>query len=325
MKLLIIRFSSFGDIVQAMGVVDDLTNENIEVHWVTRKDFVSLVSLNSNVKKIWGLDRNKGWRELYRLGLSLSKEKYDIVYDAHSSIRSTFLRFMLSFRSRIICRSKQRGRRILLFYLGINTFPRPFRGMLSYRRPLQKIIPIGDRGIPQKWHFEKRLERKIYEDKIVLCPGAAWKMKRWPLSHWKELLKELVEFKFVLLGGEKDTFCEDLKLIDSSRITNMAGKLSLIQSCQLVSLAPMVIAADTGIIHVADILGVQGISLIGPTAFGFPSSQSIFVLEKELSCRPCSKDGRGRCSQKTWQKCMVDISPKQVAFQVRKMLQESGL
>ena len=321
MKLLIIRFSSFGDIIQAMDVVDDLAKENIEIHWVTRKEFSPLISLNTNIKKIWGLERQKGWKELYRLGCLLRKERYDIIYDAHASIRSYFLRLMLGrLGLSIIRRSKQRWRRILLFYLGINTFPRPFRGMSSYRKPLQKIFSIRDKGMPQKWCFEKKLNQEMYRDKIILCPGATWKMKRWPLCNWRELLKELGEFKFILLGGAEDFFCEDLASIDRSRITNMAGKLSLVESCELVSLAPMVIAADTGLIHVADILGVRGISLMGPTAFGFPSGKNIVVLEKELSCRPCSKDGRGKCSQSVWQKCMVEISPKEVAFKTREML-----
>ena len=144
MKLLIVRFSSFGDIVQAMSVVDDLAKEGVKIHWATRKEFVPLVSLNANVGKVWGLDRDRGLSGLYRLGLSLRREKYDVVYDAHSSLRSGVLCIFLGvLGSKIIRRSKQRGQRILLFYFGINTFSRPFRGMSSYRKPLQKFFISG--------------------------------------------------------------------------------------------------------------------------------------------------------------------------------------
>ena len=306
-----------------MSVVDELAEKGIKIHWVTRKDFSPLVSLNTNIEKIWELDRKKGWRELCRLGLILREKKYDIVYDAHSNLRSSFLRLILGiYGARIIRRSKQRWRRVLLFYFGINTFPKPFRGMLSYRKPLQKVCSIKDKILPQRWIFKEVLDRKIGENEIVLCPGAAWKMKRWPSYHWKELIKELRNFKFIILGGEEDFFCEDLVAVDRTRVVNMAGKLSLIQSCELISRAPMVIGADTGLIHVADILGIQGISLMGPTAFGFPSGESIVVLEKKLSCRPCSKDGRGKCSQQIWQRCMIEISPQEVALKVREMLKK---
>ena len=325
MKLLILRFSSFGDIVQAMSVVDALSKEDVEIHWATRKEFVSLVSLNGNIRKVWGLAREEGWFGLCRLGLALRKQKYDIVYDAHSSLRSSFLRFVLGiFGSRVIRRSKQRMRRVLLFGFGINTFPRPFKGMLSYGKPLKKMFSMGEEVVCQKWCFPEKLPLAVAPESVVLCPGAAWEMKRWPLSHWMELIGELRKFKFIVVGGAKDSFCEDLADVDRSRVVNVAGKLTLVESCQLISQARLVIAADTGLIHVADLLGVPGISLIGPTAFGFPSGRSVVVLEKDLPCRPCSKDGRGRCSQEIWQKCMVDISPQEVASKAREMLQKSG-
>ena len=149
-------------------------------------------------------------------------------------------------------------------------------------------------------------------------------MKRWPVSHWKELIKRLDGFKIMLLGGASDSFCDELATVDPARVTNTAGKLSLVESCQLISRARLVIAADTGLIHVADILGVPGIMLMGPTAFGFPSGESIKVMETVLDCRPCTKDGRGRCSQNVWQKCMVDIAPEQVADVAKNMLHSSS-
>ena len=322
MKLLIIRFSSFGDIVQAMGIVDALAKEGAEVHWATRKEFVPLVSLNANVKKVWGLNRQEGYRGLLRLGAMLKKEEYSIVYDAHSSIRSLALCKMLgSVGTQIIRRSKQRWRRFLLFYLRKNTFPHPYKGIYSYREPLLKIFPSIDKIKPQKWNFPESSNYPMHGDEIILCPGAAWEMKKWPLSHWKELIRQLGDIKLILLGGAKDFFCEDLRTIDPDRVVNMAGKLSLEESCHLISRAPLVIAADTGLIHVADVLGVPGIVLMGPTAFGFPSGKSVTVMEKELSCRPCTKDGRGRCSQIVWQKCMVEINPQQVADMAKNMLQ----
>jgi heptosyltransferase-2 len=92
----------------------------------------------------------------------------------------------------------------------------------------------------------------------------------------------------------------------------MAGKLSLMESMGIVKKSNLVISADTGIIHVADLIGTPGISLIGPTAFGFPTGAHIKTLEVDLPCRPCTKDGRGNCSQKVYQKCMVDITPEMV-------------
>ena len=80
------------------------------------------------------------------------------------------------------------------------------------------------------------------------------------------------------------------------------------------------ISADTGALHIADLFGRQAIALMGPTAFGLVARPTSVVLSVPLDCRPCSKDGRGRCSQKIYQRCMVEITPAQVGSQVERFL-----
>ena len=169
----------------------------------------------------------------------------------------------------------------------------------------------------QRWDFdlkipkERRNDLEIFADKIVLAPSAAWEMKRWPLGHWIELVDRWPEGEFVLLGGKNDGFCGEIAR-GRRNVTSLIGTLSLVESCYVVSRARLVVSADTGIIHVADLLGTKGLCLMGPTAFGFPTGGHIKVLEVPLGCRPCSKDGRGRCGQEVYQKCMVDIVPERV-------------
>ena len=93
----------------------------------------------------------------------------------------------------------------------------------------------------------------------------------------------------------------------------MAGKLNLVESCFAVYSSEMLISGDTGLLHVADHLGKNAIALIGPTAFGYPSGPWVEVLETNLSCRPCTKDGSGKCKDKVYQNCMVQIVPERVS------------
>lgn len=324
MKVLIVRFSSFGDIVQALSVVDDLVREGADIHWATRVDFAPLLTLNPRINKIWKFDRTKGLVHLLSFAWGLRREKFNLVYDAHSNLRSFVLRMVLrlSFSPpKIIRRSKQRWRRILLFKFGINTFPKPFCGMLSYRWPIKNLLSKWKSPLPQKWCFSMPLREAAWGNRIVLCPGATWEMKRWPLAYWSKLVAKLPGHLFVILGGSKE-FDMGKKWSEEfpNQVINLAGKLSLVQSCQVISQARLVVSADTGLIHVADILGVKGLALIGPTAFGHPTGNHIKTLEEDLSCRPCTKDGRGKCSQEVWQKCMVDITPDKVAAEVEHIL-----
>lgn len=316
-KILIIRFSSFGDIVQAMSVLRPLKTRSTDsdIHWLTRSEFSNLVTLSPYVDRVISFDKKSGLLGLIKLGFQLRSEGYELIYDAHRNTRSAILRWIF-LGIHIVSRPKSRWKRILLFTFRINKFPWPFRGMKSYLEPLR----LPDSELHQQWSFSSEVTTKVDqlvgENFVCLAPSAAWEMKRWPLSHWKELINLKSETRFVVLGGPADTFCEELVQVAPERVSNLAGKLSLIESCYAVSKANALVSADTGLIHVADILGVKGLSLVGPTAFGFPTNSNIETLEVDLPCRPCSKDGRGGCSQEVWQKCMVDIRPEAVSSKI---------
>jgi ADP-heptose:LPS heptosyltransferase len=105
---------------------------------------------------------------------------------------------------------------------------------------------------------------------------------------------------------------------------NLAGKTSLQVSSGVVALSRAVISNDTGLLHVAEQLGKRTIALMGPAPFGFPSRPTTKIMELNLSCRPCSKHGQGPCVNKEkFHKCLVDITPLQVAEQLRMILGET--
>lgn len=320
-KVLIIRLSSFGDIVQCMSVLDSLTQEPLsaEVHWLVRSDLEGIPALSSKVSKVWSFDRKDGLGGWLDMAFKLRAEGFTHVYDAHQSLRSRILNFILrpfGLGPKFTKRGKDRLKRILLFSFGINKFPKPFKGMCSYHAPLEKWGIQKKESFSDQWSFSKKLP---YEG-IALAPSAAWTMKRWPMGHWKKLIELMPDQKFVVLGGPADTFCQELEDVAPGRVVNLAGKLNLVESCQLVAQSPLLISADTGLIHVADILGKPGLSLIGPTAFGFATNSNIKTLEVNLDCRPCTKDGRGGCSQDVYQKCMVEITPELVCHEASKVL-----
>ena len=334
-KVLIIRFSSFGDIVQCSSVVEPIAQALIdaEIHWASRKDFDYLLKLNQRIDHVWSLDKKLGITGLIKFALKLRSEKFTHVYDAHNNLRSTVLKLFLRLRwnsPQLITRSKHRIKRILLFSFRINKFNKPFKGIDSYRDPLLKWGIKSESHSESKmvnWNFSNDIQLKIKnligkDPVIALVPSAAWEMKRWPIEHWKKLIELLPNNKFVVLGGKEDLFCQDFVSIDPNRILNLAGKLSLVESCYLVTQSELIISADTGLLHVADVLGGKGLSLMGPTAFGFTKSPLIKTLEVDLPCRPCTKDGSGKCSQSIYQRCMVDITPTTVASEVLNLSRE---
>ena len=325
-KFLIIRFSSIGDIIQCMGIIGGIRERfaDVEIHWITRKDMVGTLSMDGRIDKIWAFDKGTGLAGLLKMAADLRKEHFDYIYDAHSNIRSNILKLIVAplpfAKPYVALRSKERGKRFLLFKLGINHFDKPFRGMVSFQKPLKKWGITHFPDTYRDWHFpdeiRSRYEDFITKDMVTLVPSANWEMKRWPVAYWKALVALLPEYRFVILAGPKDTFCEEIRSAAPERVINLAGKTSLMESSYIVLRSNLVISADTGFMHAADLFRVPAFALMGPTAFGFPTGPTVEILETALPCRPCTKDGRGNCKLAVYQKCMVDITPQQVAEKI---------
>ncbi len=329
-KFLIIRLSSIGDIIQCMGIIGGLRQRfpDAEIHWIARSDMAQTLSIDKRVDKVWSFDKREGLKGLLSLCRTLKAEKFDYVYDAHSNVRSNIIKFMLGatlcHRPKFVMRSKERFKRILLFKFGVNRFSWPFIGVDSFRKPLSKwgVTEFDDSFNDYQFPVEmtSKFGGLIDERTITLVPSANWEMKRWPVSHWVALIKELTEYNFVILGGPSDTFCEEIAAAAPDRTINMAGKSSIMESSYIVSQSRVVVSGDTGFMHSADLFKVPTIALMGPTAFGFPARATSEVLFLGMKCQPCTKDGRGGCKQSTYQKCLVDITPEMVAEKVRNIL-----
>lgn len=341
-KILIIRFSSIGDIIQCMSVVDYIKAQypNAQIHWIARKDMSEFLHMDTRINKVWGFDKKLGFSGLIDIIKELKKENFDFVYDAHSNIRSNIIKAklcpwwkrILGIGPKLTLRSKERIKRILLFNFKIDLFPMPFKGIHSFVKPLKKIgVDINTNPTKFKsWVFPKELiskiDQTIFENNkidiqktITIVPSAAWEMKRWPVEHWKKLVELMPNYNFIILAGPADTFCKEIENVDTNRVYNLAGKTSLFESCYIVKKSSVVVSADTGFLHAADMFGIKGISIVGPTAFGYTTGKHIKTLETNLKCRPCTKDGRGKCKQKVYKKCLVDITPELVKNQIENL------
>ncbi len=332
-KILIIRLSSIGDVLQCMSCIGGIkaTMPDAEIHWFVRSDIAPILDLDPRIHKVWSFDKKLGSKGLWQLAGQLKKEQFTHIYDAHSNIRSNILKLRicpfwkrwLGVAPKFTMRSKERLKRILLFKFRINKFPKPFRGMVSFQQPLTKFGIHNFPMQPPLWQFPEVTKEKLAKlthqplgRYICLVPSAAWELKRWDVSYWKKLIQLLPEQHFLIIGGPGDTFCEEIASVAPERAISLAGKTSLIDSCFVVHETALTVSADTGFIHAADLFGKKGIFLAGPSAFGFPTGNHIKTVEKEMSCRPCTKDGRGKCSQKIHKECLMALTPEMVAQQI---------
>lgn len=349
MRILIIRFSSFGDIFQALEAAAHIKriDSSATVDWLVRSDFAGLLKKQTLIDQVIEFERTQNFLELIRISWRLAPN-YTRVYDAHSNLRSLIVRLViqsywtthLSFFKRhvsIIKRPKNRLRRLLFFKFRLPVLPRPYRGAESFLRPLKKWYPDLNfqfnsptwNADPGRDHGPDQLlsdpilrdylewSKQGTGDVIAFAPSAAWPNKRWPVDRWRTFAEKWLvvhpQARFLLLGGPEDTFLNEISdHLGNEKVFNAVGKSSLLQSAKLLSFANALIANDTGLLHVADRLLKPSVAIIGPTAFGYPSSPLAKVAETDLPCKPCSKDGRDRCTNVETLKCLKSVTPDDV-------------
>ena len=340
-KILVIRFSSFGDVIQALSIASVLKKKfpESEIHWVTLNSFVSFCETHKAIDHVWSLKKSDGKRGLKKLTQVLKSENFTHIYDAHNSVRSLLitssLRGLLGFKGffkgiHYLRRSRYPLRRFFLFRLRINLYPKPFVGQWALMEPLKKWgVDITLPEVPQVFLREKDLKRAqkylrttalVNSVKVALSPSASYELKRWPTQHWIDLVKQNKNIDFILLGGPEDDFISQIQTSSESNTLNLSGKLSFEESSSVIQFCDALISSDTGLMHIGEQLGKPTIALMGPAPFGFPGRKSTHVMELDLSCRPCSKHGQGPCTNKVYQKCLVEISPKEVSLELNKIL-----
>ena len=331
-KILIIRLSSIGDIIQCMSVTGGFKNHypDAEIHWIVRKDLASLLKIDPRIDKLIEFDRKDGMGGLIKLAKKLKKEGYSHVYDAHSNIRSNILKTIIcpfGIGSKLITRRKDRLKRILLFNFRVNLLPKPFRAFESFRNPIKKWGIYNFYTPNENWVFPKETQEKCADllknqpsKTITLVPSAAWELKRWPVDYWKRLVEILPDFHFNILAGPTDHFCQEIADVAPERVLNLAGKTSLLESFCVTSLSKFVVSGDTGFLHAADLFEVPGCAIMGPTAFGYPTGNKMRIFDLELPCQPCSKHGNTKCKLKEEKKCLVDITPEYIFEEVMRNL-----
>lgn len=318
-KILILRFSSIGDIVLTTPVVRILKTqgEQFEVHYCTKKQYQGILLENPYIDKIHLFEDNLG-----NLIKQLRKERFDYIIDLHHNLRTLLIKLALQTKSYSF--NKLNLAKWLLVNFKVNKLPnihivdRYLATITSFN--LQNDHQGLDYFIPDKDEVENswlpKTHRKEY---VAFAIGAKFATKRLPMQKLIQVC-HMIDKPIVLLGGKEDfaqgeaivDFFSDSKEneISNTVIFNGCGKFNLNQSASLVKNARYVFTHDTGLMHIAAAFKKEIFSIWGNTtpSFGmYPYLTKFTIFENNnLGCRPCSKIGFKKCP-KTHFKCMNDI------------------
>lgn len=313
MKILIVRFSSIGDIVLTTPVVRCLKQQlqDSEIHYLTKEKFASVINTNPYVDKIYQI--KKSTKEVIT---DLKKENYDYIIDLHHNLRTLKLKLSLSKKS--FSFDKLNFEKFLLVNFKSNKLPNKH----IVDRYMETVAPLGvkndniglDYFISEKDDVDIRetLPLNFQNGYNVLVVGGSYFTKQIPVNKLKEICSKS-SLPLALLGGKEDSLvAEEVYSQFKNSSINLCGKLNLNQSASVIKQSRKVITSDTGLMHIAAAYKKEIISLWGNTIpeFGMgpylPGENSTILEVKDLSCRPCSKLGYKKCPKKHF-KCMNNI------------------
>lgn len=333
MKILILKPSSLGDVIQALPVLRLLKQHHpaSEIHWWIETRNAPLLAGDPDLAGLFHFDRARWasprhWLEIASHLRELRRHRFDLVLDLQALARSAALGWLA------------KGN----YFVGLHDPRELAHGWydLSIPRPSPQthavdwyLETLRALRVPVHQNFEWLPRRNLIADEvaarwplhgpalIALLPGARWDNKRWPAPHFHELVTQVNRThpgtRFVILGGKSDSeLASEITPAASAPILDLTGRTTLLEMIEVLRQCRAVVTNDTGPMHIAAALRKPVIGLFGPTnpARTGPYGQTERALQRrDLPCVPCMK---ATCSYREPLACLRGIQPEQVAGEV---------
>jgi heptosyltransferase I len=341
LKILILKPSSLGDVVQALPVLRllKLHLPQSEIYWWIESGLIPLIADDPDLAGIHPFQRKRwstpyNWLEIWTSVRRMRKQRFDWAIDLQGLARSGLFTWWSNADFSIGLDNDREGARE-----GARGFydvlaPRSPAGTHAVDRYLSVLPPLGVpvhqrfTWLPERPALAAQVREKWKPDSarwVALLPGARWDNKRWSVENFQELTRRMLsispDLNFAILGSRDDgALGSAIAGVDSRRCLDLTGKTSLLEMIEWLRLCELVITNDTGPMHVAAALGRPVIAMFGPTdprATG-PYGQRQNVLQvSNLPCVPCLK---GHCSYKEPLACLHGITPAAVFERAKKHL-----
>lgn len=188
---------------------------------------------------------------------------------------------------------------------------------LAPNEPLPKPYPypefkISSESIETSLHHHK----PIYRGRPILamCIGAEYgPAKQWPAEYYAHVANEQLHsgWDIWLIGSKNDAvIAEKIMVLTENRCDNLAGRVGLAETIDLLTLVAGVLTNDSGLMHIAAALNKPVIVLYGSTSPQFtpPLSNNATILKVDMACQPCFKR---TCSFGHYH-CLVHLKPERV-------------
>jgi ADP-heptose:LPS heptosyltransferase len=306
MKILVVRFSSIGDVVLTTPIARALKNQlNCELHYITKSAFKGILENNPSIEKIYTIEKS-----INEVLTELKEERYDLVIDLHKNLRT------FSLKRKLGCKSYSFPKLNIKKWLLVNFKHVSMPNQHVVDRYFETVNPLGvvNDGLPCDYFIPINDEINTSEffglapkSFVTIAIGAQFATKRMPFNKLKGIIQQ-IEKPILLIGGptDKELAKELVAAFPSKVIFSSCGDFNLSQSASIVKQSAVLLTNDTGMMHIASCFEIPTVSVWGNTVpeLGmypyFPLKKVAYSIHevKALNCRPCSKIGFKECPKK---------------------------
>ena len=282
-KILIIRFSSIGDIVLTTPVIRCVKKQfpDAEVHYVTKEVFKNILIHNPYIDKVHTFKEDIS--ELYE---PLKAENFDVVIDLHKNLRS--LRLKQKLKAKNYSFDKLNLQKFLAVnFKQINKLPNKH----IVDRYFDAVAPLGikndGKGLDHFMHQNDRVDVSslltdhLQKTFVALVVGGSYFTKKIPLNKLSEICKNS-KLPIIVLGGKEDKPVGDELQNQFPQLINTCGQYTINQSASIIEQAEWVVSSDTGLMHIAAAYNKKIISMWGNTIPEFGMSPYLPNLENKI-------------------------------------------
>ncbi len=321
-RILIIRWSSLGDLVMALPTTATIhaSDPEAKIAWFVENRFRELLEHHPYIQKVYTFDRirYKGnrwkpwkWREQLRGYLQLREFQPDIAIDLHGHSKTALALPFSSAKKRYIVNPKN----ALARRLGVVI--QPPRDLHVVKANVWAVKEIGfgkecyEFGITIPATYENWVKETLGEGGwVTLHLGTSQPQKNWEPSKYAEIARRLQSagLRIVLLGGQEERPLAEQFLRHTSA-DDLVGKTTLLQTAGVLQRARLHVSGDTGTAHIASALGTPCVTIFGhmPPLRFHPFAQPEAVVE--------SGGDITRVDVETvWQKCLERLGIEREAF-----------
>jgi lipopolysaccharide heptosyltransferase I len=307
-RILLIKPSSFGDIVQSLPVLAALkrTWPDAAIDWAVKSEWAQLIEDHPLVHRVMPFPR--GLSDVFRCGMALRRQRYQLVIDLQGLLRSGLYAIMSGCSARAGFADGREGsfwcysRRVRVPHERVHAVDRylDLVRQLGVATEPPVTFPLPESINERNW-ADNLWERENVDASQILCvlhPAARWKTKTWPAGRFARLADRLIGeagLRVILIGGADALGAiNEVRRRMKRKALDLGGATTLRQLAALLRRANLLVTNDSGPMHLAAALGTPVVGLFGPTdprRVG-PYGEGHFVLRKGIDCSRCN---RNRC------------------------------